>query len=177
MKKPIMCIILILLLLVMVGCEQKITSIKSKPKSAGNASASTTETKAEKEEVVINQSYEPGVKTKIDLVVADAYFVPTFPSAGEEVELNFIVQNIGMEKVSGFYYNIKIYKDGAVWKEEKDGYAKGLLAGNRTKIEKKYVFTSAGKYSAEVYVDPDNNIPELIETNNYAKSKADATIY
>ena len=110
------------------------------------------------------------------MTISDAYFSPIYPAPGEETKFKFIVKNQGVEAASGFSYSIKIYKDGTLFKEEKFISDSALGAGNETKITKMYTFTDKGTYHAEVYLDPDNTVNELVETNNYMKSKTDIIV-
>ncbi len=179
MKKAIVIALLLILIIGIAGCREKngtgvvkpskpaATANATQPKPAASGTPKANDTSA--------GTSEPE-KTNIDLLITDAYFTPTFASIDEDVVLKFIVKNQGTEDSDVFDYSIKIYKGGSLWKEDKFTSTQGLLRGEDDKLTNPYVFTAAGTYSAEVFVDPDNSIGEAVETNNYKKAKADAIV-
>lgn len=162
-------VICLLLLFGVSGCKDRSGTGAKKPTGtaagSGSASGSSVVTPA-----------ATGEKTKIDLMIVDAYFSPIYPTPNEDTTLKFIVRNQGVEAASGFSYSIKLYKDGIFFKEDKFISDSAIGAGNKSKIINIYKFADKGVYYAEIYIDPENSINELVETNNYLKTKADATV-
>lgn len=182
MKRIIVLMICAFVLISLAGCRQADTGVvtPSKPAESGDGgeetSAETGDDSADDTSDDSSDQEPSGPQTKIDLTVSDAYFNPTFPDTGEDVELKVIFKNQGTEDSGPFDYKIKILKDGSVLKEDTFTASAGLARGVDEKITQMYVFSNKGTYSAEIYIDPDKKINELIETNNYMKAKADATV-
>ncbi|MBU0536423.1 MAG: hypothetical protein KKE20_05625 [Nanoarchaeota archaeon] len=183
MKKAVMIILLAILVIGVLGCKGEDSTgvvIPSKPGSTGTTVPAETETPSDSGSQPATDSgtttTPSGAKTKIDLIVADAYFNPAFPAPNEDVELKMIFKNQGTEDSGVFDYNIKIYKDGSVWKEEKFTTTSGLARGAQDKLTQEYTFSSTGTYYAEIFVDPNDKISEITETNNYMRSKSDMMV-
>ncbi|MCX6706737.1 MAG: hypothetical protein NT001_01190 [Candidatus Woesearchaeota archaeon] len=166
-------IVCLLLLLSVSGCKDRSSTVTPKKPAATGVSSGGAAGSSGSSAVTPAPS---GQVTKIDFTITDAYFSPIYPAPNEETQLKFIVKNQGVEAASGFSYSIKIYKDGSLFKEEKFISDSALGAGNETKIIKMYTFIDKGTYYAEIYIDPDNAINELVETNNYMKSKTDIIV-
>jgi hypothetical protein len=169
-------VVCLLLLFSVSGCKDRsgtVTPVKKPAATNGATAVNATPANAGDSAVAPAPS---AVKTKIDLTITDAYFTPIYPAPDEETKLKFIVKNQGSEAAKGFSYNIKIFKDGIIFKDEKFNSDVTIGAGNETKITSLYKFSAKATYYAEIYVDPDNTIYELVETNNYMKSKTNILV-
>ncbi|PIN86357.1 hypothetical protein COV19_05165 [Candidatus Woesearchaeota archaeon CG10_big_fil_rev_8_21_14_0_10_44_13] len=164
MKKILILLFTLFLLIGVLGCEKKpstvIGSNNNQPVAAGNDTEAPTGT-------------QPVVDTSSpakDLNVERVYWSTVNPELRVPTDLKIIVVNVGREAIDGFDYNIRITKDGTEWKDETKTYGDILYPNNKTRIELTYTFESEGKYRAEIFVDKDNKIGEKNRFNNVALS-------
>ncbi|MBD3313790.1 hypothetical protein GF345_05085 [Candidatus Woesearchaeota archaeon] len=186
MKKAVILILVLAMMVIGIsGCKQDngtgvvIPSEPSDGADSGTTDDTGTDDDADDSDDTSDDTGDtapPGEKTKIDLTVSDSYFSPAFPDEGEDVTFKIIFKNQGTEDSGRFDYQVKLYKDSSVWKTDTYSTDSGLKRGEEEKIETMYVFSDSGTYYAEIFVDPDNEIPELIETNNYKRTKSDAVV-
>jgi len=165
-------IMLLVIGLAVSGCKtQQLVKPKANTNGAAgqNGGASGVEI-TPAEPVNVSKPISETAKTNADLQLRSAYWSTIYPEKGAPVDLKISVDNVGTEAVSGFAYNVKILKDGVMWKDETYMYENELPANDSTKLIKRYTFTDTGKYKAEVYLDRDNLLGERKRLNNAAIS-------
>ena len=135
----------------------------------------TTNTQEADQTTSINQTTNQTINTTettylCDLYVKNMTVSTLYPDIGDDVEIDFIINNIGKVNCPAFNYSVFITKNNKAVKTEYFN-VEGLNKSKSISKEYEYEFGAEGNYTIEIFADNANKIAEESEKNNKASKK------